>query len=170
MTAAKADRKVTEDVWNENPRKEQQGSNWRRAGLGGRSAAPASVCSFQPSRNDAPAWKINNAMSGISNRRQVNMQVTFPHQLKGYIQMQLQLFSIACLCCRASKSNNSITAYMFTFPVYLLTFPNLPELSVAAKLSLQSSAERSSQSCNYKVTSALTQRCRISKAKVIKIS
>lgn len=53
---------------------------------------PASVCSFQPSRNDAATQKINSVGSHI---RKVNREETFPPQLKGHIQMQLELVAIA---------------------------------------------------------------------------
>lgn len=63
------------------------GSNAGRAGL--------SLLFSTPPETRSAAHKINNVGSRMRAGRKVNMQVTFPRQRKGYIQMRPQLFSIA---------------------------------------------------------------------------
>lgn len=136
LTAATFDGKVTEDVWNENPSKEKQEGNWRR--VGSAAGTLAGLCLL-----------FSTLQKRCRSAEDKQCQVSHQHQQEGkhagdisqavkrlHSDAAAALFHSVFQLLRVEKRNDSITAYMFIFPVYL------PELSVTAKLILQTSRRK----------------------------
>lgn len=85
MTAATSNRKVTEDVTNENRGKERQGSNWRTVwSIVGKAAQSLFALyqspfkTLQRRRQQTIPFYFEHVRLGSSNRKKANIDLTFP--------------------------------------------------------------------------------------------
>lgn len=127
--------KVTEDVWNENPSKEKREGNWRRGWVRGSNAGLASVCSFQLLQKRCRSAEDKQCRVSHQHREEGKHAGDISQAVKR-LYSDAALFHSVLQLLRVEKRNDSITAYTVLFPVYL------PQLSVTAELSLQTSCRK----------------------------